>query len=497
MSNLDIVRRMAEEKRQSHPNVSLARQAAQRLNKKPMGQKVQEFFLGDDDPNTQNLGEKIGSGIHKFGESLTFGLVGDELNAAAESLLPGVNYEDRRDHYRQQEKVLERDNPGVALTADIAGALAGPGKFGAGVINAGKGLGRVGRGAMTGASAGTVHGTMEGIGGEEDLRSRALGGAVGAATGGVAGGALTGLGEGFNAALRRLQTSPKAPEVVPTLENLRDTAAGLYKRAEGVQVLLPTAKLSELAQKAQTGLKSDGYHPRLHPRIKVVLREIDAMQGSDKSLMELEQLRRIAQNAGQSLQPDERRLAGTLVDQIDDAIEELGSGSAPLREAREVWGRFRRLQMLEDLVEDASNSPNFEQAVQSKVRALLRNQKRMRGFSEAERRALKEITSGEGSISSLQNVARVLSPTNLPGAIISATTAANVGPAALALPAGGYAAKKTADSLLQSQLETARKTIAMPAGRKELVDALMQQPNKLAAPSAASQQIIDALMRQW
>ena len=82
-----------------------------------------ENIIGDNDPTTQNTGEKIGSFLNKAGESMTLGLVGDEASAAVESLAPGVNYEDRRDHYRQQEEVLERDHPGAAMTAEIGGAL--------------------------------------------------------------------------------------------------------------------------------------------------------------------------------------------------------------------------------------------------------------------------------------------------------------------------------------------------------------------------------------
>ena len=59
--------------------------------------------------------------------------------------------------------------------------------------------------------------------------------------------------------------------------------------------------------------------------------------------------------ASQSIQPDERRLAAVVIDRVDDLVKELGEGAAPLRQAREVWGRMRRLERAEGRVENAAN----------------------------------------------------------------------------------------------------------------------------------------------
>ena len=46
-----------------------------------IGQRLRDNLLGDDDPSTQNLGERIGSTLNKAGEAMTFGLIGDETGA--------------------------------------------------------------------------------------------------------------------------------------------------------------------------------------------------------------------------------------------------------------------------------------------------------------------------------------------------------------------------------------------------------------------------------
>ena len=52
-----------------------------------------------------------------------------------------------------------------------------------------------------------------------------------------------------------------------------------------------------------------------------------------------------------------------VIDGIDDTIGELGEGSKHFAEAKDIWARMRRLEAVEAIIEDASNSPNFEQAL--------------------------------------------------------------------------------------------------------------------------------------
>ena len=202
--------------------------------------------------------------------------------------------------------------------------------------------------------------------------------------------------------------------------------------------------------------------------------------------MELEQLRRVASNAGQSLQPDERRLAGTVIDKIDDTIDDLGKGSAPLTYVREVWGRMRRLQTLEDIVEDASNGKNFERDLQTKVRALLRKPRKMRGYSRVERDALKKLASGSGTVGAFQTLGQVLSPLGIPGLLTSGAAAATVGPAAVALPVTGLASKGIADAMVRGRLNAARNTIGLSPRQQGIAASLGAKPNPLGRPSAAS-----------
>ncbi len=76
---------------------------------------------------------------------------------------------------------------------------------------------------------------------------------------------------------------------------------------------------------------------------------------------------------------------------------------------------MRRMESVEALIEDASNSPISEQALATKFREMLRNPRKMRGFSSAERQAMARIASGKGVAGALQGLGKIMSPTGLMG----------------------------------------------------------------------------------
>ena len=232
---------------------------------KSLGQSFMENLIGDNDPTTQNTGEKIGSFLNKAGESLSFGLVGDETSAAVESLIPGVDYEGRLNHYRGQEEVMERENPGLALGADVGGAVAGMAlPFGMiGTLGRGAGIiPRVAASAGAGAVGGAVHGFTEGEGLEGRIGQAASGGAVG----GAVGAAVPVVGAGVQRiadAVKGRGAIRAAAANAPTSDQLRQLGSRLYDQVDdaGVQVSAPA--FDDARSKIVQALRSNtAYTPR-------------------------------------------------------------------------------------------------------------------------------------------------------------------------------------------------------------------------------------------
>ena len=133
--------------------------------------------------------QKAAATVDKTVESMTGGLLGDEAAAWIESRVLGRgDYDDRLAANRGRQAQLEEQNPGLALGADITGALLPMG----GVGMAGKGMGLLSRMALSGVSGagqGGLYGFMEGEGAEDRLsdagRTAMIGGGIGFAVPGV------------------------------------------------------------------------------------------------------------------------------------------------------------------------------------------------------------------------------------------------------------------------------------------------------------------------
>src|SRR5690606_5647930 len=85
-----------------------------------------------------------------------------------------------------------------------------------------------------------------------------------------------------------------------------------------------------MASRLRESLREQGFNPRLHPKAAAVLDEIEGSGGKPVSLDEIEILRRQALAAERSIEADERRIAGLIIDRLDDYADALASGAEPV-----------------------------------------------------------------------------------------------------------------------------------------------------------------------
>ena len=237
---------------------SRARQAIDDQEQMSFGQSTKEFFFGDNDPTTQNLGEKIGSALNKAGESLTFGMIGDETSAAVESVLPGVEYETRRDHYRRQEDQFTQDHPLVAIIAELA-PLAIPGVGAAAAGGKGAGLAaRMARGGAVAGAQGATYGFTEGEGG---LEQRLEDAGTGAALSAGIGMAMPVAARSIQRSLDRRANSRAVRQMVreaPPNEQLKSAASGRYTAGRARGSLASPGDAQSLVDDVTATLKREG-----------------------------------------------------------------------------------------------------------------------------------------------------------------------------------------------------------------------------------------------
>ena len=478
---------------------------------KGFGTRLKENLIGDNDPTTQNFGEKIGTWLNKGGESMTMGLVGDEASAAVESILPGVDYGQRRDHYRQQEENLERTNPGAALVADIAGGFAMP-VAGLGAVKAGaKLLPAMGASAAgTGLMSGT-YGFMEGEGGFDN---RAQDAKADATVGAGIGAAIPLLGRGVQKtadALVQSKAVKAAAKGAPSTDELRAAGRAAYQLVDDAGVQIKPESFSKNMSDIAARLSNEGLDNLPGPgsltpqsaRALQIGREMgDAMANEPSAALpfsSLDKLRRHASTASGNMSNATDSALGTkMVGEIDNFVESLtpddlvdGNPEAlksAIGKARDVWARMSRSQTIDGAIEQSGNYlSNETSGLKNQFARILRSDKLSRGFSDAEKDMMRKVTQSTGSKRALDLLGGGM------GTLGTMATGAGIG--AAGGPAGGAigtllgaavasGATKASEALTRRQANALRAVVAN-GGLKEA-----------AKGNPAISRIIEQLLRQ-
>lgn len=300
------------------------------------------------------------------------------------------------------------------------------------------------------------------------------------------------------------KTAPKV--AAPTTEALRSQAGAAYKAADQAGVIISKTKMQAIADDIKATVADEGIDATLHPDSMAALNRITSAAGEHTSLKGAEILRRVIQDAGKSIKPADQRIAAIMRDKLDEHIGALGeadilagdaqAGTAALAEARGLWSRTRKAEVVDELLHRAElSAPNFsasgmENAIRTEFRSLAKNEKRMRQFNQAERAAIEKVAKGGPT----ENVLRMLGKFAPTGAVSTAISGAAGfamgGPVgAVALPLAGGAARlgakalttrnaRMASELMRRGGEAPKQPKSLPgtAKQKALAAALAQQP---------------------
>lgn len=265
-----------------------------------------------------------------------------------------------------------------------------------------------------------------------------------------------------------------APSAAPvTTEEFRAAAKSFYKKADESGVVIQPSSIRTLADDIKTTVDKAGIDATLHPRATAALKRVEGAADSALTFDRLEILRRVANAAGKGLDKDEGRIAGLIVDKIDDFVRNMADTdviagdpkvvSEVVPKARELWSKVAKLDLVENLVERAKiSAPNFsgsglENALRTEFRTLAKNRALMRTFTAGEQKAIKRVAKGDAT-SNAARAAGKFAPTGVVSAVMSGGAGGAIGGpvGAVALPAAGFLARQLATKLTQrhvTQLE--------------------------------------------
>ncbi|MCF0075437.1 hypothetical protein LZD49_33470 [Dyadobacter sp. CY261] len=421
--------------------------------------------------------KEVGIGRTVFDQALqgaTFGFADEAADAlAAGAVSPFVDesfgdlYNQARQSSKEQLGAEFDQNPGTSIASNLAGGLITGGagattKAGQSVgnlIRTGSTAARIGKGAVTGALSGSVVGAGSANDGE-----RIEGAKLGSILGGVVGAAVPAVG----AAAGSLKSKPSI-----TSDMIKAKSSEAYKLADDVGgILTPnftnkfTQSLSDILPKDEIGIAL----AKNNPSTKIISELNQIIQDKPLTLQNLQAIDEFLGNKVDDLM-DAGRLTkegrkvldiqDTLRNLVDSADETMIAGGKEgfesLKEGRRLWSAQAKLRDIEKIIARAEMTDNPATAIKTGFRNLALNEKRMRGFTPEQRKAINKAADSGIITDTLRTLGSRLIP------VIAGASGGGLGAAALA-QAGSMASRGAATKMQVGKAAKVARMIADDTG---------------------------------
>ncbi|MCE7073695.1 hypothetical protein LZG74_25520 [Dyadobacter sp. CY327] len=441
-----------------------------------------EQFAANKEPT-----KEVGVGRTAFDQALqgaTFGFADEATDALAAGVVsPFVDesfsdlYNQARQSSKEQLNAEFEQNPGTSIAANIVGGLVTGGagattKAGQSVgnfIRSGNTAARIGKGALAGAASGGAYGAGSANDGE-----RIEGAQRGGLLGGVAGAAIPVVG----AAAGALKSKPSI-----TSDMIKAKSSEAYKLADEAGGVLTPNFSNKFAQSMADILPKDEIGIALsknNPSTKIVGELNEIIQNKPLTLQNLQAIDEFLGNKVDDLM-DAGRLTKegrkvldiqdtlrNLVDSADDTMIAGGKeGFESLKEGRRLWSAQAKLRDIEKIIARAEMTDNPATAIKTGFRNLALNEKRLRGFSPEQRKAINKAAESGIISDTLRTLGSRLTP------IIAGASGGGLGATALA-QAGSMASRGAATKMQVGKAAKVARMVADDAGIT--IDDIMKLP---------------------
>lgn len=495
-------------------------------NYQPPPQESQQIETPETDRGSAIV-NMIGQGLSlRFGDEMAAGLAATVMSPFSEKKW-GEIYNDQLQIERANIRAAREQYPVTGAVGEVAGAVGtGYGLAKAGLTMLGRGAQTLPRLAGIGAAEGAIYGGVSGAGGGETADERVAEGLRGAAVGGITGGI-------FGTIAGVLGRRSPAAE---TLDELRASSRAAYKASESIGLNINSGAYRNFVGNLEAELGRQGYREGVHTGLRNILREFhkEASTGNSIPLSLMEELRKVARSALSSTDANEVRLAGILMDNVDNFVTNLSSSQTTagsmgpymrnmavdaLNDARMYWARLSKGERIEQLIVRAGeraqrSGTSLDVAIRSEFDSLLRGPRTsagipraMRGFTREEVDAARRVVTGGPIENLLRQIAKFdIRSHPYAGAAGSVVGGAIGGPVgAVAVPAAGYLARAGAEAttlrnatLVSELVRRGASTAVTPsAAAAPLLAGLATQADPAQEHYAQRlQQLADLLMQQ-
>jgi len=296
-------------------------------------------------------------------------------------------------------------------------------------------------------------------------------------------------------------------EAIPTIDQLKDTSRAVYQELDNAGVTIKPSRFRALVSKMIVESQRAGLDPNITPKANQALNRFREEVGNTLSLTELDTLRKVAQNAAKSLEPVEAALGSRMIDTVDEFLDKATPGSfiSPkgtakniskrYRIARELWGRARRSELIQEAFEKARNQASgFENGIRTQFRSILNNKRQRRFFNKQELESIQKVVRGGKG----ENIAKFIGrfgfteggATNIIGGALGATAGgvAFGAPGAVIVPLIGQLSRKLAQRLTAKNAQFADEVIRAGKDANKITRAYFKNtPKAQRSPEELSQ----------
>ena len=199
--------------------------------------------------------------------------------------------------------------------------------------------------------------------------------------------------------------------------DLKQISRNIYTELGEFGVTIKPKSYSSAVKDIRTAAKKSGLSKRVTKQAFGLIEDLEEQIGKKMPLSELDDLRKVANNLSKSIDKTEASIGGVVVDKIDDFLDNLKAKDlvageldakvlgAKYKAARNLWGRAKKSEEIMNIMEVAKiQASGYENGLRIGFRALLKNQKKIKFFNEAEKTAIRDLVDGDVA----QNTAKFL-----------------------------------------------------------------------------------------
>ena len=269
-------------------------------------------------------------------------------------------------------------------------------------------------------------------------------------------------------------------DAAPTRQALEQSSRNIYNQIDELGVSIRPSAYERLPKQLRNIARNEGFNRRLHPKVHAALDEFDQLLEGVPRVGDLDIARKVMQSAARSVEPEEARLGRMMIDNVDNYLDNLRPESMVLgdqrgaeigsmyREARGLWQRAKKAQLIEQAVELAGDQlAGFESGLRNQFKNLLGRitRNKVKGFTKDEVAAIRQVVRG----GKVENTAKALGKFGfsedqavrmlVPGLGVAGGAAVGGPVGAVVVPAIGQVSRNLAQKLTKGNAEFANAVI--------------------------------------